>query len=450
MLLILFSREVPHKEKLNFIIYIFSRLTLNLGSLIYTFAVSYSILYFTGSALYFAINLAITSVVMTLMLPLSGVMSDLGNKRRIILSGEIILTLIMAGLLIFTYFNGFNLFAIYITSFLSALVNPFVSNSFQTSMTEMFHKERIQKVMGYVSAIMSSAIIIGPSMGGVLFGLFDFYIMILIFTITYAVSTLLDFFIKFNLYYAPDNYEMNNTAVPKTASALGKFKHDVWQGIEYIKNSYVFFRVFMMAAFINFFASLMGIYPEKAMITELKFEPETVGLINAFDGVGVLIAGIIIGSVKQFKNPVGMMKISLLLWTFTIPLYLLPLYTDMTNTYSIVFFAAMGFSVAVMLQVINVPLFTYIQLTVPQHIKGRVFSAIGLFASSIAPAGTLLYGFAYDYIPFWIIHSISFAALIAVTLIFLNKRVITESKADVLKISADLESSRECHENAHI
>ena len=345
----LFAKEVPYREKLNFIVYIFSRLTLNLGSLIYTFAVSYSILYFTGSALYFAINLAISSVVMTLMLPLSGVMSDLGNKRRIIISGEIILTFIMAGLLIFTYFNGFNLFAIYITSFLAALVNPFVSNSFQTSMTEMFHKERIQKVMGYVSAILSSAVIIGPAMGGVLFGLFDFYIMILIFTITYAISTLLDFFIKFDLYYEPVNYALNDTAAPVAASALGKFKHDVLQGINYIKNSYVFLRVFMMAAFINFFASLMGIYPEKAMITELKFSPETVGIINAFDGVGVLIAGIVIGSVKQFKNPVGLMKYSLLLWTFTIPLYLLPLYTNMPEIYSIVFFAAMGFSVAAML-----------------------------------------------------------------------------------------------------
>ncbi|CAD2081725.1 permease [Jeotgalicoccus coquinae] len=446
----LFAKEVPYREKLNFIVYIFSRLTLNLGSLIYTFAVSYSILYFTGSALYFAINLAISSVVMTLMLPLSGVMSDLGNKRRIIISGEIILTFIMAGLLIFTYFNGFNLFAIYITSFLAALVNPFVSNSFQTSMTEMFHKERIQKVMGYVSAILSSAVIIGPAMGGVLFGLFDLYIMILIFTITYAISTLLDFFIKFDLYYEPVNYALNDTAAPVAASALGKFKHDVLQGINYIKNSYVFLRVFMMAAFINFFASLMGIYPEKAMITELKFSPETVGIINAFDGVGVLIAGIVIGSVKQFKNPVGLMKYSLLLWTFTIPLYLLPLYTNMPEIYSIVFFAAMGFSVAAMLQVINVPLFTYVQLTVPQHVKGRVFSAISLFAMSIAPAGTLLYGFAYDYIPFWIIHSISFIALIAITLIFLNSRVIEESRADVAQISKELEDAASLNENTDI
>ncbi|SDK53590.1 Transmembrane secretion effector [Jeotgalicoccus aerolatus] len=446
----MFSKEVPYTEKLNFIIYIFSRLTLNLGSLIYTFAVSYSILYFTGSALYFSINLAISSVVMTLMLPLSGVMSDLGNKRRIIISGEILLTLIMGGLLLFTYLYGFNIYAIYLTSFLTALVNPFVSNSFQTSMTEMFHKERIQKVMGYVSAIMSSAIIIGPALGGVLFGLFDFYVMILIFFITYAVSTLLDFLIKFDLYYNPDDYELNNDTAPASSTVIGKFKHDVWQGIKYIKDSYVFLRVFIMAAFINFFASLMGIYPEKAMITELKFEAETVGIINAFDGIGVLIAGIIIGSVKQFKNPVGLMKTSLLIWTFTIPLYLLPLYSSLSDTYSIVFFAAMGFSIAVLLQVINVPLFTYIQLAVPQYIKGRVFSTMGLFASSIVPVGTLLYGFAYDNLPYWIIHSISFIALITVTLTFLNKRVIEESKADVIKVSKEIDISNDLHENANI
>lgn len=438
----IFTKGVPHREKLNFIIYIFSRLTLNLGSLIYTFAVSYSILYFTGSALYFAINLAISSIVMTLMLPFSGVMSDLGNKRKIIISGEVLLTLIMGGLLIFTYFFGFNIFAIYITSFFSALVNPFVSNSFQTSMTEMFHKERIQKVMGYVAAILSSSIIVGPAIGGVLFGLFDFYIMILIFFVAYAISTILDFFIKFDLYYNPEEYELNTVAPPENSSILVKFKHDVWQGIEYIKNSYVFLRVFMMAAFINFFASLMGIYPEKAMIVELGFEAETVGIINAFDGVGVLISGLVIGSVKQFKNPIGLMKTSLLLWTFTIPLYLLPLYTDIPDTYSIVFFAAMGFSIAILLQVINVPLFTYIQLTVPQHIKGRVFSAIGLLASSIVPFGTLMYGFAYDYVPFWIIHLVSFIGLVLITLIFLNHRVIEESKADVIKISTEIEASK--------
>lgn len=438
----MFSKGVPHQERLNFIIYIFSRLTLNLGSLIYTFAVSYSILYFTGSALYFAINLAISSIVMTLMLPFSGVISDLGNKRKNIINGEIILTLIMGGLLVFTYFYGFSLIAIYITSFLSALVNPFVSNSFQTSMTEMFHKERIQKVMGYVSAIMSSAIIIGPAIGGVLFGLFDFYIMILIFFITYAISTILDFFIKFDLYYDAENYELNNINTLETSTILGKFKHDVWQGVDYIKNSYVFLRVFLMAAFINFFASLLAIYPEKAMIVELGFAAETVGVINSFDGVGILIAGLVIGSVKQFKNPVGLSKISLLIWTIAIPLYLLPIYADISHLASIVFFAAMGFTVAILIQVVNVPFFTYVQLTVPQHIKGRVFAAIGLFASSIAPLGTLLYGFAYDYIPFWIIHGLSFIALVTITLIFLNKRVVEESKADLVEIYKNIEDEK--------
>ena len=131
-------------------------------------------------------------------------------------------------------------------------------------------------------------------------------------------------------------------------------------------------------------------------------------------------------------------------------MYILPLYTNMSDIYSILFFAVMGFSVAVLIQVINVPFFTYVQLTVPQHVKGRVFSAISMFAMSIAPAGTLLYGFAYDYIPFWIIHSISFIALIAITLIFLNSRVIEESRADVAQISKELEDAVSLNENTDI
>ena len=64
--------------------------------------------------------------------------------------------------------------------------------------------------------------------------------------------------------------------------------------------------------------------------------------------------------------------------------------------------------------------------------------------------GTLLYGFAYDNLPYWIIHSISFIALITVTLTFFNNRVIEESKADVIKVSKEIDISNDLHENANI
>ena len=61
-----------------------------------------------------------------------------------------------------------------------------------------------------------------------------------------------------------------------------------------------------------------------------------------------------------------------------------------------------------------------------------------------------MYGFAYDNFTLWIIHSISFIALITVTLTFLNKRVIEESKADVIKVSKEIDISNDLHENANI
>ncbi|WP_162842246.1 hypothetical protein [Jeotgalicoccus halotolerans] len=47
-----------------------------------------------------------------------------------------------------------------------------------------------------------------------------------------------------------------------------------------------------------------------------------------------------------------------------------------------------------------------------------------------------------------LIHSISFAALIIIIFIFLNSRVIDESKADVSKVADELELSKTVYENA--
>lgn len=74
-------------------------------------------------------------------------------------------------------------------------------------MTELFHKNRIQKVMGYVSAILSTAVIAGPILGGILFGLLSFNQIIFIYLILFGISSVLDFLLKFDLYLEPENYK---------------------------------------------------------------------------------------------------------------------------------------------------------------------------------------------------------------------------------------------------
>ena len=72
----------------NYFIYILSTIVVSLGGTVYTFAISYFILQETGSALYFSINTAIISIGAIIALPISGVMVDSMNRKKIVLSFE--------------------------------------------------------------------------------------------------------------------------------------------------------------------------------------------------------------------------------------------------------------------------------------------------------------------------------------------------------------------------
>ncbi|MFC3900123.1 MFS transporter [Aliicoccus persicus] len=78
-----------------------NRSILSAGDYIYLFAVSYFILYETGSAFYFSINLAISVVISLILLPFAEVISDLGNKRKTIIIGERLFACVIIGLFVY-------------------------------------------------------------------------------------------------------------------------------------------------------------------------------------------------------------------------------------------------------------------------------------------------------------------------------------------------------------
>ncbi|WP_017549957.1 MFS transporter [Salinicoccus carnicancri] len=415
------DKGIPFHERLNFAVYALSRFILSVGSYIYLFSVSYYIMYETGSALYFSINMAISLVVTVALLPFSGLLSDLGNKRKIIITGEALNTLVILGLFIYTLFFEINLAAIYIVTFLNSLIEPFVSNSFQTSITELFHKDRVQKVMGYTSAILSSTVILGPILGGILFGLLSFNHIILIFFIGFLLSTALDFLLRFDLYYKEEVYEEN------FHEGTG-FKKDISAGFRYIFKSEVFRSLLIIGALVNFTTGIVSIFPEKMMIFELGFPPETVGVVNAIAGLGVLIGGITVARIKQFDNPFMTMKGGFFAMAALCIAYLAPLHLGLGMLPNMLLIGLIGIGFTLTFQFINVPLGVFMQLVIPQHIKGRVFSTISLFSMSIMPLGAIVYGYLYDLEIYWAINLVTSAAVISIAMIFFNKKLIHMSK----------------------
>ena len=419
------DEKMPFREKQNFAVYLFSRMMLSIGDYVYLFAVSYFILYETGSSLYFSINLAISIVVSLILLPFSGLLSDFGNKRRIVITGEVLFTLVLFGLFLHTWIYGISLSAIYVTTFFMSLLSPFIENAFQASMTELFHKNRIQKIMGYVSAMISASVIAGPVLGGILFGLLSFHQIILFYFVLFVLSTMLDFLLKFDLYYEVEDYEERKTA----DKMPGSFRKDVTEGLRFIRSNAVLKRVLIMAAFVNFVGATLSVLPEKMMITELHFEPSLVGYANACLGAGMILGGILIGSAKKMKNPLSLEKKGLLCLAVLTAFYPLPIYLGMAVLPNFIYVGLLGFLLAISLQLVNIPFGIYLQMIVPQKIKGRVLSSMALVATSLMPLGTIIYGALYDIGGYWLINLVSGGSIAVISLLLLNNEILKKSES---------------------
>lgn len=436
----IFNQKIPKQERVNFIFYILSRFVMSVGNYIYLFAVSYFILYETGSAVYFSINLAISAVVSLILLPFAGVLSDLGNKRKTIITGEWLFAGVIIGLFVYTQLIGVSLMAIYITTFLTTLISPFVSNAFQAAITEMFHKERIQVVMGYTQSFLSAVPILGPVLGGVLFGLLGFEGVVIVFMIATFISAVVNILIKFDLYYDKTAYEMDGEAID---GILNKFKHDVVQGFSFLFKNEMFRSVLITVSLVNLFVGPISVFPELMMIVELGFDAEQLGLVNAISGIGVLIAGVTIANMKSFKSPLLPVKIGIIILGGLYFIYALPIYLDMQMWMSFAYISLIGMAIIITLQFINVPAGIFFQKCIPQQIKGRALSAFSLFAMSLSPLGTILYGVLYETGMYGIINIVSGVALILIVLVTVQSKVLESAERLNREVDAEIAASNE-------
>ena len=111
--------------------------------------------------------------------------------------------------------------------------------------------------------------------------------MIFVFFIAYFISAVLDFFVKFKLYYDEKNYIAEEDLGEAALTKANKFKKDISKGFVYIGNPHIE-KGIHHGCVINFFTALLAIYPEKWWLW--TGFTRSCGVINAFR-VGAPVAG---------------------------------------------------------------------------------------------------------------------------------------------------------------
>ena len=364
-----------------------------IGSAIYNFAVGLYVLKLTGSALNYGITLMLSILPLILISPFGGVIADRFDKKKIVVSMDIINGFLFIAIFFLTGKMNFTLEMVYLTTILLNSFGTLFAISIEAAKPNLVPDEKLIKINAYSKLIDSISSVLGPIIGGVIYALVDIRAFILFNGISFLVSALSESFMDFN-------YRKKET--PITAST--SFKTDFKEGIAYfIKNKSIVEYFFIFAA-LNFLLGFSVNVPAPYLINEIfKLSSAQFGLINGLFPVGLIIGSLTIESLlKKFSYKKVLLTMNLFLAILAggvgLPYHVFSNPVVLTLYYGLNF-CLMGLAIAY----VDVPITTLLQQEVPSHLLGRVMSILMSLVKVILPIALVASGAAISILPIKII-----------------------------------------------
>lgn len=385
----------------NFSLVFFGALATNIGSLFYSFTVSFYILEITGNnAALQGTYLAVSSIAYLITSLFGGVISDNCNKAKIMfvcdyLKGVLIL---LATLGLFLVQQNVNaglviLFAMGISgNIIGGIFNPASSSL----LPDIVKKEELQKAQSYFSAMNSIQGIAGILLAGILYALLPAYIL---FTITggcYIASGVSEMFIR---------YDYRQKEQPLT---LGRTFSDMKDGFMYLCGRKSLFMVLLMFTMLNFFVTpINGNIVPYFVKTDLQnagsylfdeiITPEMwLSIFSICGGAASTVTAIVL-SKKAQKDKCGRnLKKWLTILSGVMILaagsYFVFVQKGISLNGFIISFCVFSVLLAMICCEVNIPAHTAVLLTVDKDNLGKVMSLIGVAVQGFIPLASLVSG----------------------------------------------------------
>ncbi|CAG9622462.1 MFS transporter [Sutcliffiella rhizosphaerae] len=347
----------------------------HLGSWIYLVALNLSILNLTGSAAAVAGLYIIRPIAMLLTNTWSGSVVDRVNKRRLMISIDII-----RGILVCIIPFISHLWIIYFIILLINIAGAFFGPSSSVYITRLIPVENRKRFNSLMSMTSYGAFLIGPAIAGFLIMFFNTSICIWINGIAFLVCS-------FFLYLLPNvDEESSEKAEPirfQTLVSDWKAVKDFALQAKFFISVYLLFQI----------ALLMGFALDSQEVTfikqHLQLTDRDYGLIMSLTGLGALVGATVSAMVAK--------KVSLKLYLgggmLLTAIGYVAFYASFDFLTATAAFVFLGFFMAFA----NAGYATFFQNTVPVNIMGRFASIADMFQGFVQILLTLLLGFLAEW-----------------------------------------------------
>lgn len=403
-------------QKRNLFLFISGRLISLVGSGIQMIALPLYILDLTGSGMLMGVFTMLSMVPMLLVSPLAGVLGDRLSRKSIAVytdlgRGALIMALSWLAL------NGWmSISALFASQILISIMDSLFNAATAAMLADLVDVADFNRANASKSAIDSLSMIVGPVMGGIIYGTSGITMVFFLNAASFLISGLCEIFITYRATI--------QNGIKLTARS---FITEIREVLSFINRHTGLKQLFAFAMVSNFLASplIMVAFPYIFKKT-IGFTSEQYGYLMTTFMVGLLIGNILIGSIFSQSGAGGLMRTGLVAQGFLLMILAAITFPVVVHGFqgpSWTFFGVIagGFiSSGIFNALVNTPLNTNLQKMVPPEMRSRFFAVLGLIAQLAVPVGSVIYGFLLDRIPSHLIMAIVGFINFVITLVFIK------------------------------
>ena len=401
--------------KRDFTLVVIGQIISLFGNAILRFALPLYLLRETGSSALFGMVTACSFAPMVVLSMIGGVLADRVNKRNIMVG----LDFCTAVLILIFYLTLGKLPTVPLFIIVLMLlygISGTYQPSVQASIPLLVSSEKLMTGNAVINQVNTLSGLLGPVIGGIMFGMWGIYPILILSIVCFAFSAIMEIFI-----HIPHEKRIRESGI------LAVVGNDIKKSYQFVKTEKpVFFSVVFLISIFNLVLSAVMIVGTPILITQvLKMSDTMYGFTQGALALGGLCGGILTAVTAEklkLKNSyilllvcaasVALMGISLM---FRIPAILS--YWVIT----LMSFTAMGASTLFVVQI-----YTMVQEQTPPQLVGKIMAALISIAMCGQPIGQAIYGVLFDIFESrtWIVLII--AAVAAFLIALYSKKIFSQ------------------------
>ncbi|MDU7150238.1 MAG: MFS transporter [Clostridium sp.] len=365
---------IKNKEDKNAILFYLGSLISIFGTAIYTFAISLYTLKITGSSISFSTTLILSILPIIILNPIVGVIADKFNKKKLVVTANLLNGVFLFIVYLISNWKGLSTGIIYLSTFVVTSINIIFDVSIDSAIPNIVSKEKIVNINAGNRIIDSISSVLGPVFGGIAFAIFNIESFILINSISFLVSAILDTLIDFKY---NSNSELEEKSDENIAiSKLNYFK-EIAEGFKYLISKRYIIEILSIFIIFNFFISFSVTIPIPIILNNiLKIPTKSFGLIQGSIPVGMIIGAFMVKKIIAKYKLNSIFSVTGIIMSVNIILLSIPLFINTIsniNIYVIYYLAIMIF-MGVCISLVDIPFSYTLQTNIEEEFRARSLS----------------------------------------------------------------------------